>query len=87
MYTKSGIATRPIKCEKNTCFSQENKVINKLNLRINNNIINETDQFNFLGTTYKHTLNLGSTKNMYTYHGYHKEVAIYISYNCIAIHI
>ena len=28
---------------------KRNKIINKLNLRINNNIINETDKFNFLG--------------------------------------
>ena len=30
-------------------FHKQNKIINKLNLRINNNIINETDKFNFLG--------------------------------------
>ena len=30
-------------------FHKQDKIINKLNLRINNNIINETDQFNFLG--------------------------------------
>ena len=31
-------------------FHKQNKIITKLNLRINNNIINEIDQFNFLGT-------------------------------------
>ena len=31
-------------------FHKQSKIINKLNLRINiNNIINETDNFNFLG--------------------------------------
>ena len=30
-------------------FHKQNKIINKLNLRINNNITNETDKFNFLG--------------------------------------
>ena len=30
-------------------FHKQNKIINKLDLRINNNIINETDKFNFLG--------------------------------------
>ena len=29
-------------------FHKQNKIINKLNLRINNNIISETDKFNFL---------------------------------------
>ena len=29
-------------------FHKQNKIINKLNLRINNNITNETDKFNFL---------------------------------------
>ena len=32
---------------------------NKLNLGINNNIINETDKFFFFKTTYKLTPNLG----------------------------
>ena len=30
-------------------FHKQNKIINKFNLRINNNIINETEKFNFLG--------------------------------------
>ena len=30
-------------------FHKQNKIINKLNLRINNNIINATNKFNFLG--------------------------------------
>ena len=30
-------------------FHKQNKIINKLNLRISNKIINETDKFNFLG--------------------------------------
>ena len=30
-------------------FHKQNKIINKLNLKIINNIINETEKFNFLG--------------------------------------
>ena len=38
-----------VKKTKYMLFHKQNKIINKLNLRINNNIINETDKFNFLG--------------------------------------
>ena len=37
-----------VKKTKYMLFHKQNKIINKLNLRINNNIINETDKFNFL---------------------------------------
>ena len=37
-----------VKKTKYMLFHKQNKIINKLNLRINNNIINETDKLNFL---------------------------------------
>ena len=38
-----------VKKKKYMLFHKQNKIINKFNLKIKNNIINETDKFNFLG--------------------------------------
>ena len=65
-------------------FHKQNNIINKLNLRINNNIINETDKFNSLGLhinsrlTWDSHIKEVSTK-IKTHHRHHKEVTINIS--------